>query len=333
MNSTLRVIGGFAISVALVGFLLWQIDPAEVAGALGRSRPALLPLVLVPFALDISLRTVRWRILLARDPRPGYRNTFRYLVIGYLANTLLPARLGELVRAHLLGTREAVGPTRALGSIAMERGLDVVAAASLGALASQAAGVPASIVTALGTLAVAGGLVLIGLAVLPRRFARRLVDDLVLRAGVGRAARVVHGIGRFAHGLLDAAEPRRIAVCLVLSLAAWIVTSGVFLVTATSLGIAISPAAIVACVVAANLGAAIPSAPAGVGPYEFGVVIIATSVGLDGPTALAFGLLSHICTTVPVSVLGAYELSGVRWNLARLRRIGEIAGADMAGEG
>lgn len=315
-----------------MAFLLWEIDPAKVAAALGRSQPLLLPLVLLPFAVDITLRTIRWRVLLARDPRPGYRNTFRYLVIGYLANTLLPARLGELVRAHLLGTREAVGPTRALGSIAMERGLDVAAAASLGAIACSLAGVPASIVTALATLAIVSGAVVVGLAVVPRRLVRRLVDDLVLRSGSGLTARIAHGAGRFVHGLLDAAEPWRIAVCFPLSLAAWLVTSGVFVVTSASLGLSLGPAAIVACVVAANLGAAIPSAPAGVGPYEFGVVVIATAVGIDAPSALAFGLLSHACTIIPVSVVGAYELSGVQWNLGRLRRIGDVAGAGPARE-
>ena len=109
MTLRLRGLFGIAISLALLAALVWEIDPARVLQALGRSRFEWLPFILLPLAADLAARTIRWHVILARPPRPGYRETFRYLVIGYLANNVLPVRLGELVRAHLLGTREEVG--------------------------------------------------------------------------------------------------------------------------------------------------------------------------------------------------------------------------------
>ena len=322
MSGRLRVAVGFGVSLLIVAFLLWEIDVGRVVAVLGRSRAQLLPLILLPFAVDLSLRTVRWHVLLAREPRPAYRGTFAYLVIGYLANNILPMRLGELVRAHLLGTREGVGRSRALGSIAMERTLDVIAAAALGAVAGAASGIHGAIVVTLAFIALAASGLVAVIALLPHELVRRAIDGLVVRAPAGLLARIADIAGRFLHALLDAAAPGRVLAALVLSVAAWLATSGLFAVTAASLGISLSPAGLVAVAVAANLGAALPSAPAGIGPFEFGVVVIATALGVDAPTALAFGILSHVCTVVPVSLAGGLELSRMQWGLDTLQAAG-----------
>ena len=333
MSARVRAAVGLAVSIAAVGFLLWEINLGRVLDALGRSEVQLLPLVLVPFAVDLTWRTIRWRILLAREPRPGYRGTFTYLVIGYLANNILPARLGELVRAHLLGTREHVGRSRALGSIAMERALDVIAAAALGAVATWMVGIHGAIVVTLTLIALAAGLVVALVVVVPHATVRRWIDALVARAPAGFPARAADIASRFLHALLDAAEPSRVLVALALSFAAWLATAGLFAVTAASLHVVLPPFGLIAVAVAANLGAALPSAPAGIGPFEFGVVVIATALGLDAPTALAFGILSHAATVLPVSLLGAIELARIRWGLGTLREAGEAEAALDLGAG
>ncbi|MGO9179220.1 MAG: lysylphosphatidylglycerol synthase transmembrane domain-containing protein [Candidatus Limnocylindrales bacterium] len=330
MSGRPRIVVGFGVSVLLVAFLLWEIDLGRVVAVLGRSRVQLLPLILLPFAVDVSLRTVRWHVLLAREPRPGYRGTFAYLVIGYLANNILPMRLGELVRAHLLGRREGVGRSRALGSIAMERTLDVISAAAVGAVACAASGVHGAIVVTLALVALGAGGIVAVVALVPHELVRRTIDGLVARAPAGPSALVAGIAGRFLHALLDAAAPGRVLAALVLSVAAWLVTSGLFAVTAACLGISLPVAGLVAVAVAANIGAALPSAPAAIGPFEVGVVVIATALGVDAPTALAFAILSHMCTVVPASLAGGLELSRMRWGLDTLRAASRGDGA--AGE-
>ena len=330
MNARLRALVGFGVSVLIVAFLLWEIDLGRVVAAFGRSRVQLLPLILLPFAVDVSLRTVRWHVLLAREPRPGYRGTFAYLVIGYLANNILPMRLGELVRAHLLGKREGVGRSRALGSIAMERTLDVISASAVGAVACAASGIHGAIVVTLVLVSLGAGGIVAVVALLPHELVRRTIDRLVERAPAGLPARFADIAGRFLHALLDAAAPGRVLAAFVLSVAAWLVTSGLFAVTAGCLGISLPAAGLVAVAVAANIGAALPSAPAGIGPFEFGVVLIATALGVDAPTALAFGILSHVCTVVPASLAGGLELSRMQWGLDTLRAAGR--GKATAGE-
>ena len=148
--------------------MLLEVNPGDAAAAiLAQAQLAILVLAVPLCAFDLCARTVRWDILLAHDPRPGFRETFRYLVVGYLVNIMLPGRLGEFVRAHLAGTRAHVGQLRALGSIVLERGLDVVVAATLGAIAARLVGIGSGVTGAFTVVAVGGWVVLLTATLVP----------------------------------------------------------------------------------------------------------------------------------------------------------------------
>ena len=60
-----------------------------------------------------------------------YLHMLGYLLVGYLLNNILPARLGELVRSHYLGDREGISRTSALGTVVVERVVDLVAVVAI----------------------------------------------------------------------------------------------------------------------------------------------------------------------------------------------------------
>jgi len=86
-------------------------------------------LIIPAFALLILAhysRAVRWKILM--EPlgyRPSTFNTFAAVMIGYLVNAGVP-RLGEVVKCTLLARYEKVRADRLVGTIVMERAVDVV---------------------------------------------------------------------------------------------------------------------------------------------------------------------------------------------------------------
>ena len=55
------------------------------------------------------------------------RTLFPIVVIGYMANNILPFRLGELVRAYYLKNKEEVSTATALSTIFIERIMDGLA--------------------------------------------------------------------------------------------------------------------------------------------------------------------------------------------------------------
>ena len=74
--------------------------------------------------LDVTLRALRWRGLLAPIARLRLPTVAASLLVGYLANNILPARLGELVRSHHLGDRTGVSRASILGTVVVERVVD-----------------------------------------------------------------------------------------------------------------------------------------------------------------------------------------------------------------
>ena len=82
-----------------------------------------------------------------RQARP-YRRVLGYTYVGYLANNVLPARLGELVRSHALGEGEGMSRTTVLGTVVVERVVDTVIVVGLAALAVVVLGVRGIVSTA-----------------------------------------------------------------------------------------------------------------------------------------------------------------------------------------
>src|SRR5262249_9171344 len=109
-----------------------------------------------------GLRAWRWRALLAAQQAAPYRSCLSAFCVGYLANNLLPFRMGDLVRAGALQKIEGTSGARALGTIAAERVLDILSLVFfLGVyLALATPGDHRAELEAAGWLALAGGTVL-----------------------------------------------------------------------------------------------------------------------------------------------------------------------------
>ena len=98
-------------------------------------RPPLDGALVALHRRDVLLRAVRWQVLLAPWPRCRSGTTLGSLLVGYLANNVLPARLGEVIRSHDLGDRTGISRTTILGTIVVERVVDTVVVVSIAAVA------------------------------------------------------------------------------------------------------------------------------------------------------------------------------------------------------
>src|SRR5262249_13382685 len=76
--------------------------------------------------IGLMLRSWRWGIILAPVRRLNFLQVFHGLLVGYAANYVLPARLGELVRADFLGRRHGISRLSIIGTIVVERLFDIV---------------------------------------------------------------------------------------------------------------------------------------------------------------------------------------------------------------
>jgi uncharacterized protein (TIRG00374 family) len=84
-----------------------------------------IPVFFILIASHLS-RAIRWRILMKPlGYNPSLLNTFFAVMVGYLANLAVP-RLGEVLKCTILGKYEKVPPDKLVGTILVERAIDVV---------------------------------------------------------------------------------------------------------------------------------------------------------------------------------------------------------------
>ena len=108
--------------------LLWVavrgVSLDEVLHQLRQVRPLWLVPVIASIFLRFWLTAIRWQLLLRPVKRVGIHRLFAITMIGFMANNVLPARLGEFVRAYALGRSEALPPSLPFATIVIERIFD-----------------------------------------------------------------------------------------------------------------------------------------------------------------------------------------------------------------
>jgi uncharacterized protein (TIRG00374 family) len=306
-----RAVFGLTVSLISLAIVFSQVDVKESAQILRTASWSWILVMLLFQAADVLLRALRWQRLVWPIKQVSFPPMLGYLLIGYLANNILPARLGELVRCHYLGDREGVSRATTLGTVVVERVVDtavVVVIASVAILVLHVRGLVASAV--LVGLAVTA-LLVFGLAV--GLAAHRLPGAERVVAWAERWPRVREAAGRLRGGLAVAGRPRTLAEALFLSFLAWGATVVAFAAAAQALNVQLTTAQASLLAAGVALASAIPAGPSNLGTFDLAAVEIAATFGIDRETALALALLAHLSILITTSIGGAVSLLVLGW--------------------
>ena len=314
---------GLVVSAVAVAVLATVIDVGATAETLARTSLPLVAATLLFVPGQILLRTLRWRLLLpigADGGRPSARRVLPVLLAGYLGNLILPARLGELARAYLLARREALGFSRVLGSVLLERVIDLASLALVAIAAALLAGAPEWIVRGMAIVAGVGFVLVVILVAsgIPRTV-RAIAGIFGARAERMRVA-INHAVS-FGEGA-NGGGWGPLAVATALSTATWFFVAATYWLAARALGLEISMSGSMLVAAVTTLGTAIPSAPANVGTFEVAAVVVLSALGVSAAEALALALLVHAIVTVPFAITGA---AAVGWMSISLSEVADEA--------
>ena len=129
MNTKLKTLLRSLFGILLAGLFLYLAfrgtDFDQLWSSLRNVRYEWI-LLLIPIGLfSHFLRAIRWKYLLEPVKKPtSSHNLFSAVMIGYMVNNLLP-RVGELVRAYVAGKLEGMPKSSTLGSVVIERIIDL----------------------------------------------------------------------------------------------------------------------------------------------------------------------------------------------------------------
>jgi uncharacterized protein (TIRG00374 family) len=317
---------GILVSLGCIYLVLRGVDLGKTAELLGGARPAWLLVAVAGILADVFFRALRWQCLVAPIKPVPLRRLTAYLLVGYLANNVLPARLGELVRSHYLGDREGISRSATLGTVVVERIVDTVVLVGIGAVAILVLNIRGVVASAILVGVALAGVLVVGLAV--ALAAHRLPGAGRAAAYLSRWPRFVGVAMRLRDGLRVAALPRTVAVAGLLSVAAWSCTVIAVLAVGQSLGIQLTLGEGALLAAGTNLATAIPSGPGYLGTFEYAGQSIAVAFGLASTEGLALAVLIHVLTLAVGSIGGAVALIRLGWS-HRLGVSGSPARSDI----
>lgn len=120
----LKLIIGFGISIFFLFFLFRKIDFIQLMTVLKSLDLGYLAAALLLTFSSYSLRAVRWHFLLLPQKKALPWNLLSATMICYMANNLLPARLGEFIRAYVLAEKEKLEPSSVFATLVLDRLFD-----------------------------------------------------------------------------------------------------------------------------------------------------------------------------------------------------------------
>jgi uncharacterized protein (TIRG00374 family) len=319
---------GVALGVILLILAFRGAHPAAVITALAATDPRLVALGLVAVGATVVAKTFRWGLLFyPRHRSLRFSNLFSAIVIGQTMNLLLPARVGELGRAYLIGENEGQSKLFALGTIVVEKLLDGAMLLLVLALLFLVMPLPDWLRMAGATTGLALACLLVGILLLTGQ-------RKAILAALERVGRHVPGMQRI--GLpgrlevltdsLASLRAREVNVRLLTwSFAIWVLASLTNYLTLLALGIQV-PLVVASLFILAviHIGLVVPSSPGRIGVFHFLCVLSLSFFGVDAAVALAYGLVLHFIVVVPVIFVGLLCLWKENVTLYRLvREVGD----------
>lgn len=296
-----------AVTVLLLAYALWDVDLDTLGDVLAGADYRYA----VPFMLTLAVffwaKAWRWAIILQPLGRYSTAQVTPALMIGFAANNVLPAHLGEFVRSFWFARRYGQRASAVLVSQVLERILDVVAILALYLVTvpwieSPPEAIRASVWLVAGVAALAAGL-LYGMLAFPRRLFR--LWDIV----GGRLPARVHSWGRGALGdvleaLSSVRSPRRLLILIVNSLVQWAIMGACLWTSVAAVGVDIGPAAAVVTLTATVVAVTLPSAPGYVGVIQAAFVFALQPFGVSSESAFAASVFYLVGNWVPVTLVG-----------------------------
>lgn len=342
---------GLLISLALLAYLFYQTDLPSIGAVLSRANYLFLLPALAFYFAGVGVRAVRWHFLLRSVKPVPSSKLFPIVVIGYMANDVLPFRIGELVRAFLMRQEHKISAAAVLVTIVVERLFDGLTMIGFIAAASLVLPLDPGVKTTIAVVGIAFVLVTIVLVLVAGLRGRvdRLVIMILKRLPSQLGDRAAKLIDSFLHGLSVLRNPLDALAALTTSALAWLCETAMYMTLALAFsgllpeiqgklagapgpdtitfGMVKSYAVFMLMTAFANLAATVPSTPGYFGVLDAPIKGTLTLFGVDANLAASYTLVLHLALIVPVTLLGFFYAWRAGFTLSQLSQPGALPAA------
>ena len=319
---------GSAISLVFLIFLFRKIDYGQLVEAFRAMDFRMLVPAMGATLVSYWFRAVRWRLLLMPVKATRMKNLFPATIIGYMANNLLPARLGEFVRAYTLARSESLTTSGVFASLVIDRLCDGFTVLLMLLITLFTVRLPAGMEKVQHNLELGGyvtfgiyAVVVLFLVAMKRwnRTTLRIITVLLKPMPERFSMKVITLLDAFMGGLRLSLHPAALGAVALTSLVIWATAIWPVDLTLRSFGIVLPAAASLFIMVFLVFAVMVPASPGYVGTYHAACVygLMAFNVGKE--QALSVALVMHAMGFFPVIFLGLWYLWKANLSLKSIR--------------
>jgi hypothetical protein len=284
--------------------------------------------------LTLLVRAERWKHILNPIKKIKTSSLFTATVIGFMANYIFPARMGEVIKAYVIGNREQVSKSASFATVVVERLFDGFTLLLFLIVVIFLYPFPAGFYQnrylnphnlRIGGL-ISGGLyllILVGLLMLKNNSDRvtRFLENRCQPHSGKIWEKLNHIITSFSQGLESLERGRHIGWIIMLSLMLWLLIFASFYIAYPAFGLHLSFFSAVLITVLIAAAVAIPSSPGFIGTFHFACAIGLTLLGVEANKAKSFAILVHAVLILPVVILGLIFAAREGLNFRQLQQL------------
>lgn len=311
----IRVLVGLIASAGFLYLVLRQVSAEELLAHLRRTHWGWFGLAAAFNLVMLWARGFRWRWFFHPASQAGWP-LVSATIVGFMANNILPLRMGELVRGYLAARSGGLSFWTAMATLAVERILDVLSILLILTAVVLAVPVPPWLE--------AGALTLLALDLLAMGLLILLAAERGAAGWLRRLPRVGEALARwlglFSVGLQSLRPGRHLVPLFLWTLVIWTLNASAVWAALRAGGLTVPSSTTLTVLAFAGIGVSIPSAPGFVGTLQFFVVQALVIYGVSGAEAVSVSILYHAASWVPVTLLGwvLLTIQGVSlWDASR----------------
>lgn len=295
-----KALVGILLSLVFGYFAFRGVEWEAVIVALGRTSLLALMIPTALFGVFFVLRAYRWQwFVRPLEPLP-VAPFFSATMIGFMANDVLPLRVGELIRAYALSHLTPVRLSTALATTVLERVWDMIIIALLVVWVLPRFPLPEWVAQTNLALLVFGLGCLVGGWLLARREGGLHVSWLPEKV----AALVQH----FIDGLRALQNFSLVIRTVAVSLVIWLCMALYYWLMLWACGFSLPLEAGLVVMLVIAFGVALPAAPGFVGTFQYATILALSLFSVSKEEALGFSIVAHTAQLLPVIVVGFIAL-------------------------
>ena len=308
---------GIGVSLFFMILLFRKIDFAQLKSALLTIDYRYVILAVVCTFVSYFLRAVRWRYLLIHEKRIALSSLYPATIIGYMANNILPARMGEFVRAYTLAKKEQLQTPAVFASLVIDRLFDGFTVMLILLLTLFVLRLPQGMEEAETMLRTGGAVTfliyaaaVVFLFLLKRQTMRTLAWTALVLKPFPKALsdRLIPLLGSFIGGIRLSAQSGHIVAVLCSSFLIWAACVIPVDLVLRGFGIHLPISASMFILVLLVFAVMVPASPGFIGTYHYACFKGLSAFGVTESTAVSIALVLHGIAFFPVIVAGFYHL-------------------------